>query len=138
MKLSLASLSSLASLALLGQTAVALSPAQWREQSIYFLMTDRFARTDGSTTATCDPNYGLYCGGSWQGIINKVSLRVNFPRLFFFFQSLTLVSLSLFPPQLDYIQGMGFTAIWITPITGQFYEVTADGSSYHGYWQQNM
>lgn len=61
--------------------AAALSPAQWRSKSIYQVLTDRFALTDGSTTASCDTN--LYCGGTWQGIINK----------------------------LDYIQGMGFTAV---------------------------
>lgn len=44
-------------------------------------MTDRFARTDGSTSATCDLNE--YCGGTWQGLISR----------------------------LDYIQQMGFTAV---------------------------
>lgn len=37
-----------------GQVANALSAAEWRSQSIYFLLTDRFARTDGSTSASCD------------------------------------------------------------------------------------
>ncbi|OAA62798.1 alpha-amylase precursor [Niveomyces insectorum RCEF 264] len=87
-----------------------LSPAGWRKQSIYFLVTDRFARSDNSTTAACDVSQRQYCGGSWQGITN----------------------------QLNYIQGMGFTAVWITPVTGQFYEPTEDGASYHGYWQQNI
>ncbi|EAW23731.1 putative alpha-amylase [Aspergillus fischeri NRRL 181] len=98
------------SLCLLGQAAHALTPAEWRSQSIYFLLTDRFGREDNSTTAACDVTQRLYCGGSWQGIINH----------------------------LDYIQGMGFTAIWITPVTQQFYENTGDGTSYHGYWQQNI
>lgn len=61
----------------------ALSPAQWRSQSIYQVLTDRFARTDGSTTATCNTGDQVYCGGSWTGIVNH----------------------------LDYIQGMGFTAV---------------------------
>ena len=63
--------------------ATALSPADWRAQSIYQLLTDRFARTDGSTTATCNTEDGVYCGGSWQGVIDK----------------------------LDYIHDMGFTAV---------------------------
>lgn len=58
-----------------------LSPAEWRAQSIYQVMTDRFARTDGSTIASC--NLGDYCGGTWEGLINH----------------------------LDYIQDMGFTAV---------------------------
>jgi len=77
----------LPNLALLTLSAVsvadALTPAQWRGQSIYQVLTDRFARTDGSTTATCNTASQAYCGGTWRGIIDK----------------------------LDYIQGMGFTAV---------------------------
>ncbi|KAB8244571.1 alpha-amylase A type-1/2 [Aspergillus flavus] len=90
--------------------ALAATPAEWRSQSIYFLLTDRFARTDGSTTASCNTEDRKYCGGTWQGIIDK----------------------------LDYIQGMGFTAIWITPVTGQLPQHTAYGDAYHGYWQQDI
>ncbi|KAJ5937057.1 hypothetical protein N7466_003507 [Penicillium verhagenii] len=96
--------------ALFANVAVGLTPAEWRTQSIYFLLTDRFGRTDNSTTATCDVSDRIYCGGSWQGIIN----------------------------QLDYIQGMGFTAIWITPVTENLSQDTGDGESYHGYWQQQI
>lgn len=63
-----------------------LSPAEWRAQSIYQVMTDRFARTDGSTTASCD--LSDYCGGTWEGLINH----------------------------LDYIQGMGFAAVGISSL----------------------
>lgn len=68
--------------------AHALSPAEWRSQSIYQVFTDRFARADGSTTAPCDLTKQNYCGGSWKGVVK----------------------------QLDYIQGMGFTAV--SPPTG--------------------
>jgi alpha-amylase len=71
------------SLAYAVTSALTLSPAGWRAQSIYQVLTDRFARTDGSTTATCNTGDQIYCGGSWQGIINH----------------------------LDYIQDMGFTAV---------------------------
>jgi alpha-amylase len=83
--------------------AASLSPAGWREQSIYQVMTDRFARTDLSTTASCNSSQGVYCGGTWKGLLNK----------------------------LDYIQGMGFTAIWISPLVKQMSGNTTDGSSYH-------
>jgi alpha-amylase len=33
---------------------------------------------------------------------------------------------------------MGFTAIWITPVTAQLPEDTKYGEAYHGYWQQDM
>ncbi|MCJ1313257.1 hypothetical protein MMC25_006934 [Agyrium rufum] len=73
-------------------------------------MTDRFARTDNSTSVTCNTQIGHYYGGTWQGIIN----------------------------QLDYIQEMGFTAIWISPVTTQLTQSTADGEAYHGYWQTDL
>ncbi|WDM24534.1 family 14 glycosylhydrolase [Paenibacillus polymyxa] len=77
----------------------------WSKQSIYFIMTDRFSNGDPS-----NDNYGgfnsnnsdqrKWHGGDFQGIIN----------------------------QLDYIKNMGFTAIWITPVTMQKSEY-----AYHGY-----
>lgn len=83
--------------------AIALTPAEWRSQSIYQVMTDRFARSDLSTTASCDTSVGVYCGGTWDGLISK----------------------------LDYIQDMGFTAIWISPYVAQMSGHTSDGESYH-------
>ncbi|KAM0697646.1 hypothetical protein Q7P36_002500 [Cladosporium allicinum] len=98
------------SVALLLTSTFAASPAEWRSRSIYQLLTDRFARTDGSTTATCDTASGIYCGGTWAGIIKK----------------------------LDYIQGMGFDAVWISPVTKNIEGKTAYGEAYHGYWQQDL
>ena len=74
--------------------------AEWISRSIYQLLTDRFART--SDTGSC--NLGRYCGGNYQGLINK----------------------------LDYIKGMGFDAIWISPI------VENTDNSYHGYHMTNL
>lgn len=71
-------------------------------------MTDRFARTDGSTDASCD--LYKYCGGTWAGIIDK----------------------------LDYIQGMGFGAIQISPVVENIPQNTKYGEAYHGYWPQNL
>jgi alpha-amylase len=88
----------------------AKSGNDWRSKSIYQIITDRFARTDGSTTAPCDPSRGEYCGGTFQGIIKH----------------------------LDYIQNLGFSAIWISPVTYQLQPYTKDLGAYHGYWQQNL
>ena len=41
---------------LLWQMVMGLTPAEWRSQSIYFLLTDRFGRTDNSVTANCNVN----------------------------------------------------------------------------------
>ena len=43
----------------LSSIAVALTAAQWRNQSIYFLLTDRFGLTSNSTTASCDAADGV-------------------------------------------------------------------------------
>ncbi|PYI26317.1 alpha-amylase [Aspergillus indologenus CBS 114.80] len=88
----------------------AASRDQWLGRSVYQIVTDRFARTDNSTTAACDAAQGNYCGGSFRGIINK----------------------------LDYIQELGFDAIWISPAQSQISERTADLSAYHGYWPNDL
>lgn len=57
MKLSL--IASAAVAGLLAQVAEAATPDEWRSRSIYFLLTDRFSRTDNSTTAECDSALGV-------------------------------------------------------------------------------
>ncbi|GAO46129.1 hypothetical protein G7K_0368-t1 [Saitoella complicata NRRL Y-17804] len=90
--------------------ALAAHAAQWREKPIYQVITDRFAREDNATTSViCDSGTDIYCGGSWQGIIN----------------------------QLDYIQDMGFGGIWISPIVKNIENYTQYGWAYHGYWVQD-
>ncbi|GKZ26284.1 hypothetical protein AbraCBS73388_002368 [Aspergillus brasiliensis] len=70
-------------------TVNAASRDQWIGRSVYQIVTDRFARSDNSTTAACNASQGNYCGGSFQGIINK----------------------------LDYIQDLGFDAVGVPPHT---------------------
>jgi hypothetical protein len=65
-----------------------LSPPT-RAQTVYQIMTDRFARGSGDMSRCT--NFNKYCGGDFQGIINN----------------------------LDYIKDMGFTAIWISPVQTQ-------------------
>lgn len=92
------------------QSASALDAAGWRSQSIYQILTDRFAMDDG-TTPVCDASQGVYCGGTWNGIASK----------------------------LDYIQGIGATAIWISPVIknveGNFANA---GEAYHGFWAEDL
>lgn len=66
------------------------------------LLTDRFAQVQDPSSPCSD--LSTYCGGTFQGIIHK----------------------------LDYIQGLGANAIWISPIPVQ----TPNG--YHGYWQMDI
>lgn len=82
----------------------------WRTRSIYQVMVDRFALTNGSTTTPCNVTVRAYCGGTWKGLQN----------------------------QLDYIQGMGFDAVWISPISAGVTGMTDDGTDYTGYWVNDL
>eukprot|EP00029_Vermamoeba_vermiformis_P005603 TRINITY_DN1998_c0_g1_i1.p1 TRINITY_DN1998_c0_g1~~TRINITY_DN1998_c0_g1_i1.p1 ORF type:complete len:471 (-),score=85.46 TRINITY_DN1998_c0_g1_i1:52-1464(-) len=87
---------------LLAQMCFGASSPAWRSKTIYQLLTDRFARSDGSTSPCAD--ISTYCGGTWQGVENNI----------------------------DYITGMGFDAIWISPV------VDNTPGGYHGYWMRNL
>ncbi|KAF7551360.1 hypothetical protein G7Z17_g5053 [Cylindrodendrum hubeiense] len=112
MKLANMKLSIPAVLAGAASFVAALSADEWSKQSVYQVLTDRFARTDGSVSAACDASAAQYCGGSFSGLTKK----------------------------LDYIQAMGFTAIWISPIVANI-EVPSNsgwGQAYHGFWAQKI
>ncbi|KAL4794311.1 glycoside hydrolase superfamily [Aspergillus venezuelensis] len=91
-------------------TTQAAGLSAWKSRSIYQTMTDRFARTDGSTSHACNTTAGLYCGGTWRGTID----------------------------QLDYIQGMGFDAVMISPIIENIKGRVEYGEAYHGYWPLDL
>lgn len=101
---------SFALLSLFSSAVHAVDADGWRHRSIYQILTDRFAIREGQEVKPCDPGMGIHCGGSWKGITEK----------------------------LDYIQGMDFDAIWISPIVSQMPNWTGDGEAYPGYWQNNL
>ena len=80
------------------------SPADWRDQWIYFLMVDRFNNSLAAPRHQPfdDPNYYDFQGG------NLASIQ----------------------DQLPYIKGLGAGAIWLSPILKN---VPFEGSNYHGY-----
>jgi hypothetical protein len=65
----------------------------WKSRSIYFVLTDRIARSSSDTGGNACGNLGNYCGGTFKGLESK----------------------------LDYIKGLGFDAIWITPVVASEY-----------------
>lgn len=95
------------------------SPADWRQQPIYFVVTDRFADGDPSNN---DLGHGeflpgdieFYHGGDLKGLTGK----------------------------LDYIKGLGAGAVWLTPqVQNQWLSPTYGKtrySGYHGYWAQDF
>jgi glycosidase len=89
---------------------------------IYQIIVDRFVDGDntnnpsGSAFSPGCTQLKLYCGGDWQGIINKISD--------------------------GYLTGMGVTAIWISVpvenITAVINYSGTNSTSYHGYWPRDM
>lgn len=91
-------------------TSLAKSSEEWRDRIIYQVITDRFA-VDSDNTPDCSFDDSSYCGGTWSGIRSK----------------------------LDYIQGMGFNAIWISPVEKNLEgSYGSDGEAYHGYWNTDF
>ncbi len=102
-------------LALLGASSAWASfvggRTDFRDESIYFVMTTRFYDGDQSNNTYCwdagkdvanqDPNWR----GDFKGLIERM----------------------------DYIKALGFTAIWITPVVQN-----ASGFDYHGYHAMDM
>ena len=89
----------------------------FRDETIYFLLTDRFVDGDPANNNLYGDEYvpgnlRYYQGGDFKGLIDN----------------------------LDYIKDMGFTAIWITPPVkqpeGRYVNSskTYDAAPYHGYW----
>jgi glycosidase len=89
---------------------------EWRDQIIYFIMTDRF--NDGNpqnNNQNCEEynpeDSRKFSGGDLKGIIDKI----------------------------DYIKDLGATAVWITPpIANQWWDPQVQYGGYHGYWGENF
>ena len=96
------------------------SPEQWRDKNIYQLFTDRFA-TDGvdrlagyKPAWTCDGkaypyNRNFHHGGNWNGLRQ----------------------------QLDYLEGMGVTALWISGVQQNDQGKDPNYTPYHQYHAEN-
>ena len=82
----------------------------WRDQVIYQIMIDRFENGDPNNDINVAPSVpGRYHGGDWQGVIDR----------------------------LDYLETLGVTALWISPVVKNT-EEDAGFASYHGYWTQDF
>ena len=93
------------------------SPTDWRDETIYFLLTDRFFNGNTNNDKQTKTGYEFgkteyqWNGGDFEGIIAK----------------------------LDYIKDLGFTAIWITPpVLNQIWDASIPYGGYHGYWASSF
>ncbi len=90
---------------------------EFRQETIYFIVVDRFSDGDdhndeGPNHKLYDPmrqHWGKYWGGDLQGVVNK----------------------------LDYLQNLGVTAIWLSPLFEQV-EDMRDNAAMHGYWTKDF
>jgi glycosidase len=89
---------------------------EWRDQVIYFLLTDRFddgnPRNNEQGLGEYNPRQGhMYSGGDLDGIRRR----------------------------LDYVQALGATAVWLTPpVLNQWHDTTHGFWGYHGYWASDF
>ncbi len=117
----------LASLALLSMAGEAAGAADgglnlrrpspdWRDQVIYFAVTDRFDDGDPGNNDQGASEYrpgsdAHYQGGDLAGLTRR----------------------------LDYIRGLGATALWLTPpVANQWWDPLAQYGGYHGYWAEHF
>ena len=96
----------------------------WRDQIVYFVLTDRFADGDPGNNDQGAGEYGAgmrdrYNGGDLKGLRQHLA----------------------------YIRGLGATAVWITPPVANQWLAPGDGhaaghaghhAGYHGYWAENF
>lgn len=81
------------------------------DDAIYFVLVDRFSDGDSSNNSSIDINNPQgWHGGDIQGVLNN----------------------------LDHIQGMGFTTVWLSPVFDSREEPFGKWGAYHGYWVDSM
>ncbi|MGA1621421.1 MAG: alpha-amylase family glycosyl hydrolase [Synechocystis sp.] len=91
---------------------------EFRQETIYFIIVDRFNDGDPSNNHLGNPvlydgtrqKWGKYWGGDLQGIIDK----------------------------LDYLQNLGVTALWLSPLFEQVEEMQFENAAMHGYWTKDF
>ena len=94
------------------EVKIATHVEDWRDEVVYQLVTDRFANGDPSNDWRVDAtgtHLARYQGGDYQGVIDR----------------------------LDYLEELGVTAIWISPIVLNV-DTDAGVDGYHGYWQVDL
>lgn len=95
-------------------------PFEWKNATVYFLLTDRFNNGDKTNdivynrTKTAAKLRGFE-GGDLQGVIQKLDE--------------------------DYFDKLGITALWLTPIVEQIHDGVDEGTGltygFHGYWTRD-
>jgi glycosidase len=99
-----------------GEAVLHVPSPEWRDQVLYFVVTDRFANGDPSNddqhAGEFDPaDRAKYNGGDLRGVVQH----------------------------LDYIRGLGATGVWVTPpVLNRWWDPRARHGGYHGYWAKDF
>ena len=99
-----------------GEPVLHIPSPDWRDQVLYFVLTDRFANGDPTNDDqqrgefdAADPR--KYNGGDLRGVEQR----------------------------LDYIRGLGATGVWVTPpVLQRWWDPRAKHGGYHGYWAKDF
>lgn len=98
------------------------SPVDWRDQTLYFLLPDRFSDGQEAQRPLFDRS---------QPALHKTADKGAWMRAGRDFQGGTLQGIQ---SKLDYLQALGVTTLWIGPVWRQ----RAELDTYHGYGIQNF
>jgi glycosidase len=99
-----------------GQPVLHVPSPDWRDQVLYFVLTDRFAdgdrANDDQHAGEFDPaDPAKYNGGDLRGL----------------------------EQHLDYIRGLGATGVWVSPpVLNRWWDARAHHGGYHGYWAKDF
>lgn len=112
-------------------TSESQAPADYRSRTIYFLMADRF-----------NPHqpYAPYIDPEYPSATNSVNCFVQSCTEEQQFRSYWGGDIQGILQKLDYLEDLGMSAIWVTPLMENvraYVGGTGYGTGYHGYWVQN-
>ena len=101
----------------LSESKLLVADAEFRNEVIYFIVVDRFydgnPRNTGTRSDLNDPHrqdWNKYWGGDLEGILNK----------------------------LPYLEQLGVTAVWLTPLFEQVEAAFEGEAPLHGYWARDF
>ncbi len=101
----------------LSESKLLVSDVEFRDETIYFIVVDRFHDGNPNNTGLRPElndyehkDWGKYWGGDLQGILDK----------------------------LDYLQQLGVSAIWVTPLFEQVEAIHKREAPLHGYWARDF
>ena len=98
------------------QLSLQVASPEWQDQIIYFVLVDRFFDGDPSNNDQGAGEYGPQIDGHFSGGDIKGIIR-----------------------QLDYIQNLGATALWTTPVVANmWWDPRVNYGGYHGYWARDF